>query len=198
MTKKFKYKRIVTKSGRSDVIRHGFPPSFFSDQFHSLLRRRWPSVFALLILFVFLSNLFFSGIYLALGPTAIQNAEPGSFWDTFFFSVQTMATVGYGKLTPATLPANIVASIEAMYGLLSFAIVAGLIFAKFSKPTAKIIFSDMAVVNRRNEKNVLSFRMVNERNNQIINISLNAVLMRTELTTEGDIFRTFYELFFLE
>ncbi len=135
---------------------------------------------------------------MALGPTAIQNAEPGSFWDTFFFSVQTMATVGYGKLTPATLPANIVASIEAMYGLLSFAIVAGLIFAKFSKPTAKIIFSDMAVVNRRNEKNVLSFRMVNERNNQIINISLNAVLMRTELTTEGDIFRTFYELFFLE
>lgn len=147
----------------------------------------------LVLSFIFLSNSFFAIIYVAMGGV-IANAQPGSWLDAFFFSVQTMATVGYGVMAPVGPWANLVASIESIYGLLTFALVAGLVFAKFSKPTAKIIFSNTAVITKRNGQDVLLFRMVNERENQILEGNLNVSVMMTEKTLEGDTLRIFHDV----
>ena len=183
--------RLVNPDGRMNIVRIGLKRRVVQDVFHSLLGKSWIELIFSVIFFIMLSNLIFSGIYYALG-SVIENAP--SFVDYFFFSVQTMATVGYGYMRPIGAWANFLSSIEAFFGLLTFAVIAGLIFAKFSKPTAKILFSKIAVLTVRNGKRALMFRMANERNNQIIDASLRAAMMRTEITDEGERIRSFSDL----
>ena len=171
--------------GSTEVRRLGAKRHLTSDYFHRLLRARWRSVIALLASGYFGGNLLFALGYWAAGDV-IENARPGSFLDAYFFSSQTMATVGYGKLHPIGAWANVLASIEAFVGLLGFAVAAGLIFAKFSRPTAKIVFSRTAVVQRRDGQLCLVFRVVNERNNQVLEAGLSATFLCTRVTAEGE------------
>ncbi len=183
--------RLVNPDGRMNVVRLGLNNRASHDIFHSMLRKNWIELSIIVSLFILISNLGFAVIYYSLGDV-IDNAH--SFTDNFFFSVETMATVGYGYMRPIGTMANLLSSIEAFFGLLTFAVIAGLIFAKFSKPTAKIMFSKAAIVAHRNGRRALMFRMANERNNQIIDANLRASMMRTERTDEGETIRTFNDM----
>ncbi|PMB24517.1 ATP-sensitive inward rectifier potassium channel 10, partial [Fischerella thermalis CCMEE 5319] len=147
----------------------------------------------LIALFYLTTNALFALAYLA-GGDCIANARPGSFLDAFFFSVQTLASIGYGAMFPKTTYANIIVTIEAMMGLVGIAVLTGLAFARFSRPTARVIFSRVAVIAPHNGIPTLMFRAANKRRNQILEAQLRVYLMRDEVTTEGQFIRRFHEL----
>ncbi len=120
-------------------------------------------------------NALFALVYLAVDDS-IANAQPGSFWDAFFFSVQMLASIGYGAMYPQTVYANAIVTLEAFFGLLSFAAIAGVVFARFSQSTARTIFSRNAVVAPYNGIPTLMFRTANQRGNQIVEAQMRAYL----------------------
>lgn len=162
------------------------------DLYHYLLTASWPMLIVLITGFFFLANVLFAlGYYWEGG---IENTHSGSFADMFFFSVQTMATIGYGKMEPVTLFSNILVSFEALFGLLGLAMMTGLTFSKFSRPTARVRFSRYAVIGPRDGKTSLLIRMANVRANRIVEAQIHLVFSRMEVTLEGDSIRRFYEL----
>ena len=163
------------------------------DLYHFLLTSSWPRLLTLLVVAYTAANALFALGYL-LEPDALENARPGSFADAFFFSVQTMATIGYGHLVPRTLLANVLVTLETMTGLLGLAMVTGLVFAKFSRPTARVLFSRVAVVGWRDGARTFMFRMANERGNNIAEAQVHVALARQEVTLEGESVRRFYDL----
>ncbi|MBN8563638.1 MAG: ATP-sensitive inward rectifier potassium channel 10 [Leptolyngbya sp. UWPOB_LEPTO1] len=167
--------------------------SYWSDPYHMLLTIPWSGFLLLIVLVYGMLNTLFALAYLA-GGDSIANAQPGSFWDAFFFSVQTLASIGYGALYPQTLYANTVVTIEALVGLLGFAVVTGLAFARFSQSTARILFSRFAVVTRYNGMPTLMFRTANQRGNQIVEAQMWAYLLRDEISLEGQFMRRLYPL----
>lgn len=166
---------------------------WFNDLYHWLLQLSWPR-FLLLGAALYLSaNATFALLYLAQ-PGAIANARPGAFSDAFFFSVETVATIGYGSLYPATFYANCVMTTESTFGLLVLAVATGLVFARFSRPSARVAFSRVAVVAPHNGVPTLSLRLANQRRNQILQAQVDVALLRDEETAEGDTIRRFYDL----
>ncbi|MDE1967404.1 MAG: ion transporter [Alphaproteobacteria bacterium] len=164
-----------------------------TDFYHSLLTVSWPGFFGLIAAAYALFNVAFALLYLAQDGS-IANAKPRSFTDAFFFSVQTMATIGYGDMRPATFYANVVVTIEVLLGLIGFALATGMIFARFSRPTARVMFSDVAVVTRYDGVPTLMFRAANQRRNRILEAAVNLMLVRNESTAEGQVMRRFYDL----
>jgi inward rectifier potassium channel len=138
-------------------------------------------------------NVAFALAYLACG-NGIENARPGSFTDAFFFSVQTMATIGYGKLIPVGLAANLLVTAEAALGLFGMAMAAALMFARYTRPTAGVMFSRNMVVTRFEGQPTLMFRLANERNEEINEARIHVVLLRDETTQEGDQFRMLHDM----
>jgi len=165
----------------------------FDDLYHHLLSASWPRLLATMALLYLASNALFALVYLAQ-PGSIENARPESFVDAFFFSVQTMATIGYGKLVPRTVLANVLVTAEALFGLLAVAMATGLMFAKFSRPTARVLFSCRAVIAPHDGVPCLMFRMANARGNNVAHAQLDVVLAREETTLEGDRMRRFHDL----
>ncbi len=139
-------------------------------------------------------NILFALAYLA-GGNAIENARPGSFVDAFSFSVQTMATIGYGAMYPATLYAHILVSVEVLLGLLGVAMATGLMFARFSRPSARVLFSNVAIISKYNGFPTLIFRVANQRNNWIVEAQVRvSLLLPEEVTKEGFSMRRLYDL----
>ncbi|HJU09642.1 MAG TPA: ion channel, partial [Candidatus Binataceae bacterium] len=165
---------------------------YFTDFYHQLMTSSWPSLLLEIVCGFVAINCLFATAYLISG--GIDHARRGSFGDAFFFSVQTMATIGYGQMTPASLAANVLACCEALVGLLTFALVTGLIFSKFSRPTARVRFTQNAVISIRDAVPSLMFRMANVRANQIVEAQIHVVLTRLERTLEGEEVRRFYDL----
>ncbi len=134
-------------------------------------------------------------MYLA-GGDCIENARHGYFWDAFFFSVQTMASIGYGAMYPRLeCPyTNALVTIESITGLMVLTIATGLMFARFSNPTAKVLFSKVAVIALHNGITTLMFRTANQRHNQIVSADLKVTLIRNEMSLEGEFMRRFYDL----
>ena len=186
-------RRVVRRGGSAQVRRIGLTPHLASDYFHRFMRAPWQVGVLIMAALAVIGNLAFAFGYWIAGDV-IQNARPGSFLDALFFSLQTMSTVGYGYLHPIGLWANALASFEAFAGLTGFAVAAALLFAKFSRPTAKIIFSDRAVVHERDGQRSLVFRMANGRNNQILEASLHATIFQTAVTKEGEKLRRMLDL----
>lgn len=163
------------------------------DLYYELLASSWPRVLGLAALGFLAVNAVFALAYREL-PGSIENARPGSFADSFFFSVQTMGTIGYGELRPATPAANLLVTIEVLVGLLGLAMMTGLVFAKFSRPTARVLFSSRAVIAPYDTVPSLMFRMANERGNTIVEAQVHVVLARNETTAEGERMRRFHDL----
>ena len=162
------------------------------DPYIRLLTMPW-SVFFGLIAFDYVAfNAIFATLY-RLQDASIVGAQRG-FADAFFFSVQTMATIGYGEMRPATVYANVLVSIEVLLGLMGFALATGVIFARFSRPTARILFSDVAVVTHHDGKPTLMFRAANQRRNRILEAQVTVTLARNETTAEGSWIRRLREL----
>ncbi len=187
-------RRVTRLPGSSrEVVSIGVPPAPLRDAYHSLLVASWGRFFAIGLAAYLGANLAFALGYLAIGD-GIEEARPGSFADAFFFSVQTMATIGYGKMAPRGLAANLLVTFEALVGLLGLALVTGLVFAKFSRPTARVVFSRHAVVTTFDGTPSLLVRMANERGNQIAEAQAHLVLLRDERTPEGEAVRRVHDL----
>ena len=167
--------------------------SYWRDPYHLLLTIPWSGFLGFVVLLYGLLNALFAFVYLA-GGNSIANAQPGEFWDAFFFSVQTLASIGYGNLYPQTFYANTVVTVEALVELLSFALVTGLAFARFSQSTAHVIFSRFAVVTPYNGVPTLMFRTANQRGNQIVEAQMRVYLLRDEVSIEGQFMRRLYPL----
>ncbi|HEY9708554.1 MAG TPA: ion channel [Oculatellaceae cyanobacterium] len=183
----------IVSNRRYDVVRKGISHSKWRDYYHLLLTLDWPQFFVLTVASYVASNTVFALLYLA-GGDCIKNARPGSFLDAFFFSVQTMATIGYGAMYPTTDYANLLVSVEALVGLLGVAMGTGLMFARFSRPTARVLFSGVAVIAPHNGVPALMLRVANERRNQILEAQIGVSLLRDEITAEGHFMRRFYDL----
>jgi len=187
-------KRTTQQLGslKGDNPIRGVPTRAFDDLYHSLVTASWFGLIARIALAFTLANLIFAaGYYFDQG---IENVHSHDFMDMFFFSVQTMATIGYGKMEPVTLFSNILVSIEALTGLLALALMTGLVFSKFSRPTARIRFTRYAVIGPRDGINSLMIRAANMRANRIFEATIHVVLARQEMTVEGDTIRRLYDL----
>ena len=156
------------------------------DFYHFVLSRSWPVFFLLIGLFFLMTNLVFAWLYMAR-PGSVTNAH--TFEEMFYFSVQTLATIGYGGLAPATRYAHLIVALEAIVGIVSFALVTGITFNRFARPSARVLFSNRIVISRRNGVPHLMFRMANWRRNQIVQARLSVVLLVTDRTAEGDVMR---------
>jgi len=182
----------VVRGRRAPTVVRG--PSFaLTDLYHWLLTMAWSRFFVGLAIIFFAFNFLFGAAYFAM-PGSIANAHPDSFSDDFFFSVQTMATIGYGDMHPATFSANLVVTAEVLLAVTGLACATGLIFARFSRPTARVMFSEVAVVARHNGVPTLMFRSANQRRNRILEAVVNLMLVRNEMTAEGEVMRRFYDL----
>ncbi|NES25256.1 MAG: ATP-sensitive inward rectifier potassium channel 10 [Symploca sp. SIO3E6] len=178
---------------QSDVTIKGASHSHWQDPYHLLLTLNWFWFFVAIAVFYLIINTVFALLYLA-GGDCLENARPGSFADAFFFSVQTMASIGYGVMHPSTKYADIVVTIEALVGLMALAMSTGLMFARFALPTAKVLFSNVAVITPYNGVPTLMFRAANKRRNRILEAQVRVSLLRDEVTQEGEFMRRFYDL----
>jgi inward rectifier potassium channel len=177
---------------QNDRVVSGGPPTPFADIYHFLVRSPWP-VLLMLVMGAFATvNALFGFAYWLDG--GVQGTRPDSFPDMFFFSVQTMSTIGYGVLHPTTFFANVLVSIEALMGLVSLAMMTGLVFAKFSLPSARVRFSRYAVISKRDGVPSLMFRMANLRESRILEAQIHVTFARIETTVEGERLRRFYDL----
>ncbi len=183
----------IVSNRRFEIVRKGISHSDWRDPYHLLLTLGWSRFIGLIVVSYIATNTLFALLYLA-GGDCLKNARPGSFWDAFFFSVQTMATIGYGAIYPSTDYANVLVTLEALVGLMGVAMSTGLMFARFSRPTARVLFSRVAVITPHNGVSTLMFRVANERRNQILEAQIGVSLLRNEVTTEGEYMRRFYDL----
>ena len=174
-------------------VRLGSQKFHWGDLYHLLLRISWPGFLSIVVIAYLITNACFAIAYLA-GGDDIANAQPGSFLDAFFFSVQTMASIGYGAMYPKTLYSNFLVAIEALVGLIELAMTTGLIFARFSVPTARVMFSRVVVIAPFDGVLTLMFRAANQRHNQILEAQFRVSLVRDEVTLEGKSMRRIYDL----
>lgn len=177
-------RRVINPDGSFNVLRRGTTWRDFHPYLH-LVSISWSQFFGWIVLGYILVNFVFASIYFWLGPAAItQRMDPTRALDRFleciFFSSQTLTTVGFGALAPATPAANIVAAFEALSGLLGFAVATGLLFGRVSRPSARIGFSRNALIAPYQEGSSLQFRMVNRRANTLIEPSTTLMLMTVD------------------
>jgi inward rectifier potassium channel len=167
--------------------------SFFEDTYHKVLAMTWWRFFAYVAAIWVGINLAFAVLY-AAQPGCVSNAAPGNLEDAFYFSVQTFATIGYGAMAPATRYGHLVVVVEALVGTLGIALVTGVTFAKFARPTARVLFSEKIVVHLRDGVPHLVFRLANWRGNMVVEGHLRVLLLLIEKTAEGETIRVPREL----
>ena len=165
----------------------------FWDFYHWLLVISWWQFLLLVSVFFIFVNIVFACAYLLTGE-GIANAEPGSFKDAFFFSVQSLSTIGYGAMHPQTIPAQILVTIEVLVGLLLVAMATGLVFARFARPKARVIFSNVAVICPFDGVPTLMLRIANKRKNHIIEARVRVSILKNQISSEGMELRRFYTL----
>lgn len=170
--------------GERELVTVGLKRRVWQDLFHLCMTVTWPALFggigALFVAF----NLAFACLY-DLVPGAVANLNPPGYLGAFFFSVETLATVGYGDMHPQTLYGHSVAAVEIFVGMVSVALVTGVMFARFSRPTARFLFANVAVIRPLDGKRVLMFRAANARQNIIMEASAQLRLIRDTITLEG-------------
>jgi len=179
--------------GGRQVLTYGLPRRPWQDLYHLFMTMSWPRLFASYAGFFVVFNLLFAAAYqVQFGDVA--NLTPNGYWGRFFFSVETLATVGYGDMHPQTVYAHVVASVEIFTGLMSLALITGMMFARFSRPTARILFARHAVIRQFDGRETLMLRAANERQNVIMEATAQLRLIRDEKTAEGYSIRRIYDL----
>lgn len=178
-----RYTRKVRVSGRT-VITHGMRREIWHDLYHHFMDVSWPLLFTVFAGFFVVFNLFFAVVY-AADPGCIANLNPPGFWGDFFFSVETLVTVGYGDMHPQTVYGHVFASLELFIGVMTVALMTGGMFARFSRPRARIRFSQHGVVRPVDGRPTLMFRAANERQNVILEASAQLRMLRDTVSSEG-------------
>lgn len=175
-----------TRRGFPRIIATGRRLAPHEDFYHWVLTLSWPQFFGAATAAFVAINALFALLY-SLAPGSVQNAS--GFFDCFFFSVETLATIGYGEMAPQTHLGHVLVVFEALGGILFSAIVTGLTFARFARPQARILFSERLVITPRDGVPHLMLRMANWRRNQIVEATLNVMVLTTETTKEGETMR---------
>jgi len=175
-----------------EIVVVGDRRSPLRDFYHSLLQRPWWVTIATITAAFLVANALFALGYMA--TDGVAHAARGSFSDAFFFSVQTMGTIGYGAMFPQSPGANLLVVVESITSLLLTALSTGLVFAKFSRSTARIVFTREVVIAPMNGVPTLMIRMGNQRGNQIVDVQIRVVITRTERTAENSNFYRMYDL----
>ncbi len=178
---------------RARAVRVGMRTGHLSDVYAFLLNATWRRLLAVFAAVYVSVNALFAALYVA-GGDCISGARPGSFADAFNFSVETMTTVGYGHLSPHGTWGYAVADTESFVGVVLVAMATGLVFAKFSRPTSRVMFSKVAVIGLHNGRRCLMFRLANARGNEIVEATIRVSALKFTVTAEGDRMRRFYDM----
>ena len=177
-------KRLLNRDGSFNPRREGLPLLHSLSFYHYFLTITWPKFFAIVVAGYMGANAIFALLYLACGADSLAGAEParmgGPFWRAFFFSVETIGTVGYGNVAPNNFPAHVVMTAESLVGLLMFALGTGILFSRFSRPTAALMFSSKAVVAPYRNRQAFMFRVTNGRSNQLVELEAKVLFSRIE------------------
>ena len=190
------YPRIIARGRRSQrrfAIIIGQDRSQWTDLYQAMLSAPWWLFLSALAVAYFAINAVFAGLYL-LDPGGIENARPGSFRDALFFSMQTLGTYSTNVMAPKSLYTDTIVTIESFFSVLDIAIATGAVFARVSRPTARVIFSRHAVISMFEGVPTLMFRVANQRGNQILEAAVTLTLARQTMTLEGHAMRRFHEL----
>jgi inward rectifier potassium channel len=172
------------KIGAREITTEGLAQPVFQDLFHYFMTVRWPQLFATFAAFFLAFDLLFGFLY-HLVPGCVANLNPPGFAGAFFFSVETLATVGYGDMHPHGLYGHMVAMVEIFIGLMSLALITGIMFARFSRPMARFLFSTNMVVRPINGKLTLVIRAANLRQNVVQDASAQLRMLRDEVSEEN-------------
>lgn len=187
-------RRAINRDGSFNVHRKG---TRWRDvnPYLTLIDTTWPRFFLYVLLAFIALNVIFAGIYFALGLEHLKGTEPdlNAFGNAFFFSVHTLTTVGYGNIYPEGVAANLVSAIEAASGLMVFALITGLLYGRFSRPSARIIFSGQALIAPYQDGTSLQFRLTNARENVLMDLEARVLLM-TVNNSDGQLKRSFVDL----
>lgn len=190
--------RLINKDGTFNVRRVG--DSFLNsvNWYHRLVVLSWSKFFGIVFLFYFLLNMIFASLYLLIGIEYLEGIgnkhQQSDFWETFFFSAQTLTTVGYGRISPTGFWANTVAGLEALIGLLLIALATGLFYGRFSRSVPRIRFSKNMVIAPYLDINGLMFRIIHERDNELIDLDVEITLSCLDMLPSGAKTRKYYPL----
>ncbi|SHJ48383.1 inward rectifier potassium channel [Bradyrhizobium lablabi] len=185
--------RVVRLGGREIIVAEGQHLGFWADISHRCMTASWPSFIAGAALVFVVFNAIFAGFYW-IADQPISNVPGGAYIDYLYFSIETLSTAGYGDMHPQTHYGHFIAATELFTGIFSMSLMTGLIFARFSRPNARLLFADNPVISSHEGKPTLMVRFVNERHNIIGNAAAKLWLMRNEVSVEGGTSRRFYEL----
>lgn len=181
-------------NGQLRFERRGLRATPFADFYHFLMGTTWRRLLGLFACAYLIINALYAILYLLGGEGTLLNVRPGSFADAFWFSVETFATIGYGVFAPRSFYAHVLVTTESFAGLLSAALATGIVFAKFSRPTARVLFSKCAVTFVRNGQPALAFRVGNLRNASLVDVRVKVHALIDEVSKEGHEMRRAYAL----
>ncbi|ELS30727.1 MULTISPECIES: ion channel [Pseudanabaena] len=185
--------KLEQRDGVLQVVGGNSWYSYFRDPYHLMLTIPWLGFVAIVVGFDIFLNAVFAVLYL-LDADAIAGIEKVGFLEAFFFSVQTLASIGYGVMNPHTLYANLIVTLESIASLMLFAVITGIAFTRFAKSSSRVMFSRVATIHDYNGIPTLMFRTANERRNNILEAKLSVFLMIDEITVEGHRMRRLHEL----
>ena len=174
--------RLLNRDGTFNVRREGLKYWESLSAYHYLLTMTWPKFLSYVALVYVATNAIFGVLYVAAGAHALSGfgnqGMPLRYLEAFFFSVQTLSTIGYGNIAPANNAANVLVAVESLVGLLGFSIIAGIVFARFSRPMAQIVFSRSAIIAPYRDISAFMFRLVNQKKNEIVELRATVMMSR--------------------
>ncbi len=183
----------MIRFGGREIITEGLYLSFWADISHRCMTASWPAFIGGAVLVFIAFNAVFASFYW-IGNQPIANVPGGAYIDYIYFSIETLSTAGYGDMHPQTHYGHFVAAVELFTGIFSMSLMTGLIFARFSRPNARLLFVDHPVITSHDGKPTLMLRLANERHNIISNATAKLWLLKNIVSMEGETLRRFYEL----
>jgi inward rectifier potassium channel len=186
-------KARVVRFGDREIITEGLHLSFWADISHRCMTASWPAFVGGAVLVFIAFNAVFAFFYW-IGNQPISNVPGGAYIDYLYFSIETLSTAGYGDMHPDTHYGHFIATVELFTGIFSMSLMTGLIFARFSRPNARLLFADYPVIYNHDGKPNLMLRLANERHNIISNATAKLWFFKNIVSMEGEQIRRFYEL----
>jgi inward rectifier potassium channel len=186
-------KARVVRFGDREIVTEGLYLSFWADISHRCMTASWPAFIGGAVLVFIVFNAVFAFFYW-IGNQPIANVPGGAYIDYVYFSIETLSTAGYGDMHPQSHYGHFVSAVELFTGIFSMSLMTGLIFARFSRPNARLLFADYPVITKHDGKPTLMLRLANERHNIISNATAKLWLFKNMVSMEGETLRRFYEL----